>query len=123
MRLITRGGYDWTTRYPWITEAARKGPFSHRSVPKLTFGRGANTRRGPQRSTAASTRASGCRQIGRAFNNKFNPVIWNKPGSALSDSLLPENEEMPPKHPNRETTSPMRLDDGPDVSPQGAGPS
>jgi ATP-dependent DNA ligase len=24
MRLITRGGYDWTKRYPWITEAARK---------------------------------------------------------------------------------------------------
>ena len=27
--------------------------------------------------------------------NKFNPVIWNKPGSAPSDSWLPENEEMP----------------------------
>ena len=24
MRLITRGGYDWTKRYPWIVEAARK---------------------------------------------------------------------------------------------------
>jgi hypothetical protein len=24
MRLITRGGYDWTDRYPWIVEAARK---------------------------------------------------------------------------------------------------
>jgi ATP-dependent DNA ligase len=24
VRLITRGGYDWTTRYPWITEAARQ---------------------------------------------------------------------------------------------------
>ena len=24
MRLITRGGYDWTKRYPWITEATRK---------------------------------------------------------------------------------------------------
>ena len=24
VRLITRGGYDWTKRYPWITEAARK---------------------------------------------------------------------------------------------------
>lgn len=23
-RLITRGGYDWTKRYPWIVEAARK---------------------------------------------------------------------------------------------------
>jgi bifunctional non-homologous end joining protein LigD len=22
VRLITRGGYDWTTRYPWIAEAA-----------------------------------------------------------------------------------------------------
>jgi ATP-dependent DNA ligase len=22
--LITRGGYDWTRRYPWIVEAARK---------------------------------------------------------------------------------------------------
>jgi bifunctional non-homologous end joining protein LigD len=24
VRLITRGGYNWTKRYPWITEAARK---------------------------------------------------------------------------------------------------
>jgi hypothetical protein len=24
VRLITKGGYDWTKRYPWITEAARK---------------------------------------------------------------------------------------------------
>jgi ATP-dependent DNA ligase len=24
VRLITRGGYNWTDRYPWITEAARK---------------------------------------------------------------------------------------------------
>lgn len=24
MRLITRGGYNWTSRYPWIVEAARK---------------------------------------------------------------------------------------------------
>jgi ATP-dependent DNA ligase len=24
VRLITRGGYDWTRRYPWIVEAARK---------------------------------------------------------------------------------------------------
>ncbi|MGY8682875.1 RNA ligase family protein [Bradyrhizobium sp. UFLA05-153] len=24
VRLITRGGYNWTSRYPWIVEAARK---------------------------------------------------------------------------------------------------
>ncbi|MHC2713141.1 hypothetical protein ACVIWV_002853 [Bradyrhizobium diazoefficiens] len=24
VRLITRGGYNWADRYPWITEAARK---------------------------------------------------------------------------------------------------
>jgi ATP-dependent DNA ligase len=24
VRLFTRGGYDWTKRYPWIVEAARK---------------------------------------------------------------------------------------------------
>jgi len=24
VRLITRGGYDWTKRFPWIVEAARK---------------------------------------------------------------------------------------------------
>jgi hypothetical protein len=24
IRLITRGGYNWTDRYPWIVEAARK---------------------------------------------------------------------------------------------------
>ena len=24
VRLITRGGYNWTDRYPWIIEAARK---------------------------------------------------------------------------------------------------
>jgi ATP-dependent DNA ligase len=23
VRLITRGGYDWTKRFPWIAEAAR----------------------------------------------------------------------------------------------------
>jgi hypothetical protein len=23
-RLITRNGYDWTKRYPWIVETARK---------------------------------------------------------------------------------------------------
>jgi ATP-dependent DNA ligase len=24
VRLITRGGYDWTKRYPWIAESALK---------------------------------------------------------------------------------------------------
>jgi ATP-dependent DNA ligase len=24
VRLITRGGHDWTKRYPWIVEAALK---------------------------------------------------------------------------------------------------
>ena len=24
VRLITRGGYNWSKRYPWIVEAARK---------------------------------------------------------------------------------------------------
>jgi ATP-dependent DNA ligase len=24
VRLITRGGYNWTDRYPWIVEAARR---------------------------------------------------------------------------------------------------
>jgi bifunctional non-homologous end joining protein LigD len=24
VRLFTRNGYDWTSRYPWIVEAARK---------------------------------------------------------------------------------------------------
>jgi ATP-dependent DNA ligase len=24
VRLITKGGYNWTDRYPWIVEAARK---------------------------------------------------------------------------------------------------
>jgi ATP-dependent DNA ligase len=24
VRLITRGGYNWTDRYPWTVEAARK---------------------------------------------------------------------------------------------------
>jgi bifunctional non-homologous end joining protein LigD len=24
VRLITRGGYDWTKRYPWIVEAAEE---------------------------------------------------------------------------------------------------
>jgi bifunctional non-homologous end joining protein LigD len=27
MRLITRGGYDWTKRYPWIVEAALKNRY------------------------------------------------------------------------------------------------
>ena len=28
MRLITRGGYDWTKRYPWIVEAALKNRYT-----------------------------------------------------------------------------------------------
>ena len=28
-RLITRGGYDWTKRYPWIVEAALKNRHKH----------------------------------------------------------------------------------------------
>ena len=24
VRLMTRGGYDWTERFPWIVEAARR---------------------------------------------------------------------------------------------------
>ena len=27
VRLITRGGYDWTERYPWIVEAALKNRY------------------------------------------------------------------------------------------------
>ena len=27
VRLITRGGYNWTKRYPWIVEAARKNRY------------------------------------------------------------------------------------------------
>jgi bifunctional non-homologous end joining protein LigD len=27
VRLITRGGYDWTKRYPWIVEAALKNRY------------------------------------------------------------------------------------------------
>src|ERR1700739_2452887 len=26
VRLFTRNGYDWTSRYPWIVEAARMSP-------------------------------------------------------------------------------------------------
>jgi bifunctional non-homologous end joining protein LigD len=29
VRLITRGGYDWTKRYPWIVEAALKNRTKH----------------------------------------------------------------------------------------------
>jgi bifunctional non-homologous end joining protein LigD len=29
VRLITRGGYDWTKRYPWIVEAALKSRTKH----------------------------------------------------------------------------------------------
>jgi ATP-dependent DNA ligase len=29
VRLITRGGYNWTDRYPWIVEAALKNRFRH----------------------------------------------------------------------------------------------
>jgi ATP-dependent DNA ligase len=27
VRLITRGGYDWTKRYPWIVESALKSRY------------------------------------------------------------------------------------------------
>jgi bifunctional non-homologous end joining protein LigD len=27
VRLITNGGYNWTSRYPWIVEAAQKNRF------------------------------------------------------------------------------------------------
>ena len=30
VRLITRNGYDWTNRYPWIVEAALKNRQNHR---------------------------------------------------------------------------------------------
>ena len=36
VRLITRGGYAWTRRYPWIVEAALKNRHKHfvaRSAP------------------------------------------------------------------------------------------
>ena len=33
VRLITRGGYDWTKRYPWIVEATR----SQRRKPNSTL--------------------------------------------------------------------------------------
>jgi bifunctional non-homologous end joining protein LigD len=29
VRLITRGGYDWTERYPWIVESALKNRHKH----------------------------------------------------------------------------------------------
>jgi bifunctional non-homologous end joining protein LigD len=29
VRLITRGGYDWTKRFPWIAEAALKNRQKH----------------------------------------------------------------------------------------------
>jgi bifunctional non-homologous end joining protein LigD len=29
VRLITKGGYDWTKRFPWIVEAALKNRQSH----------------------------------------------------------------------------------------------
>jgi ATP-dependent DNA ligase len=29
VRLITRGGYDWTSRYPWIAEAALRNALSN----------------------------------------------------------------------------------------------
>jgi bifunctional non-homologous end joining protein LigD len=28
VRLITRGGYDWTDRYPWIVEAVDQAAFT-----------------------------------------------------------------------------------------------
>jgi bifunctional non-homologous end joining protein LigD len=29
VRLITKGGYDWTKRFPWIVEAALKNRQDH----------------------------------------------------------------------------------------------
>ena len=29
VRLVTRGGYDWTKRYPWIAESALKNRIKH----------------------------------------------------------------------------------------------
>ena len=29
VRLITRGGYDWTKRFPWVVESARKNRQKH----------------------------------------------------------------------------------------------
>ena len=36
VRLITRGGYDWTKRYPWIVEAALK----NRQIDPILLPRG-----------------------------------------------------------------------------------
>ena len=33
VRLITRGGYDWTKRFPWIVEAALKNRHRLRHLP------------------------------------------------------------------------------------------
>jgi hypothetical protein len=34
VRLITRGGYNWTDRYPWIVESALKAQLRSRGHPK-----------------------------------------------------------------------------------------
>jgi bifunctional non-homologous end joining protein LigD len=43
VRLITRGGYNWTDCYPWIVEAALKN--RHRQFVIRRRGRGAGRRR------------------------------------------------------------------------------
>jgi len=35
VRLITRGGYDWTKRYPWIAESVLKNSIKHFVVHKF----------------------------------------------------------------------------------------
>ena len=41
LRLITRGGYDWTKRFPWIVEAMLKN--RGRQFVKLIDGRNGKT--------------------------------------------------------------------------------
>jgi len=39
VRLITRGGYDWSKRYPWIVETALKNRHKHFVIDVEAIGR------------------------------------------------------------------------------------
>jgi len=67
VRLITRGGYDWTKRYPWIAESALKNRIKQFVIDGVRSQRPAFPA-GPVRSTSFDLATSAVRATTRLSN-------------------------------------------------------